>query len=83
MRKVGTALGVLLILVWCLLPVAWIISLSFKSQTAITNGSPGFFPESGGSAGWQNYDDVLRQRAVPPGDLQLHRHQPHRHDCSR
>ena len=59
MRKVGTALGVLLILVWCLLPVAWIISLSFKSQTAITNGSPGFFPESGGSAGWQNYDDVL------------------------
>ncbi len=39
--------------------MVWIISLSFKSQTAITNGSPGFFPASGDSAGWQNYDDVL------------------------
>ena len=44
---------------WCLLPVAWIISLSFKSQAAITNGSPGFFPSEGGGAGWQNYSDVL------------------------
>jgi multiple sugar transport system permease protein len=59
MRKLGTALGCLLILVWCLLPVVWIISLSFKSQTAITNGSPGFLPADGDSAGWQNYKDVL------------------------
>ena len=44
---------------WCLLPVAWIISLSFKSQDAVTNGSPGFFPSDGGGAGWQNYKDVL------------------------
>ncbi|MCD4525550.1 MULTISPECIES: carbohydrate ABC transporter permease [unclassified Nocardioides] len=59
MRKLGTAIGCLLILLWCLLPVAWIISLSFKSQEAITNGSPGFFPADGDSAGWQNYKDLL------------------------
>jgi multiple sugar transport system permease protein len=41
------------------LPVVWIISLSFKSQDAITNGSPGFLPASGDGAGWQNYIDVL------------------------
>jgi multiple sugar transport system permease protein len=58
-QKVGTVIGCALILVWCLLPVVWIISLSFKSQTAITNGSPGFFPASGDSAGWQNYKDVV------------------------
>ena len=59
MQKVGTVIGAALILVWCLLPVVWIISLSFKSQTAITNGSPGFFPADGDGAGWQNYVDVL------------------------
>ena len=56
--KIGTGVGVALILLWCLLPVAWIISLSFKSQEAVTNGSPGFFPSDGGGAGWQNYQDV-------------------------
>jgi multiple sugar transport system permease protein len=58
-NKIGIVIGAALILVWCLLPVAWIISLSFKSQEAITNGSPGFFPSEGGGAGWQNYRDVL------------------------
>lgn len=58
-NKIGIVLGAILILVWCLLPVAWIISLSFKSQEAITNGSPGFLPSDGGGAGWQNYRDVL------------------------
>ena len=58
MRKIGTGVGFLLIMFWCLLPVVWIISLSFKSQAAITNGSPGFFPSEGGGAGWQNYIDV-------------------------
>ena len=58
-QKIGMVVGVALILVWCLLPVAWIISLSFKSQAAITNGSPGFFPSAGGGAGWQNYADVI------------------------
>jgi multiple sugar transport system permease protein len=57
--NVGTVLGCALILIWCLLPVAWIISLSFKSQQAVTNGSPGFFPSKGGGAGWSNYHDLL------------------------
>ncbi|KAA1400010.1 carbohydrate ABC transporter permease [Aeromicrobium ginsengisoli] len=57
--RILTAIGVVFILFWCLLPVAWIISLSFKSQEAVTNGSPGFFPSDGGGAGWKNYTDVL------------------------
>ncbi len=60
LSRIGTAIGLALILIWCLLPVAWIISLSFKSQDAVTNGSPGFFPSSGGGAGWQNYVDVVK-----------------------
>jgi multiple sugar transport system permease protein len=58
--KIGTGAGIAVILAWCLLPVAWIISLSFKSQDAVRNGSPGFFPSSGGGAGWSNYSDVLQ-----------------------
>lgn len=58
-NKIGMVVGIVLILAWCLLPVAWIISLSFKSETAITNGSPGFFPADGGGAGWANYKAVL------------------------
>jgi multiple sugar transport system permease protein len=58
-NRIGIVIGAALILLWCLLPVAWIISLSFKSQEAITNGSPGFLPSEGGGAGWQNYRDVL------------------------
>lgn len=59
MQKVGVAVGALLILAWCLLPVAWIISLSFKSQQSVTEGSPGFFPSEGGFAGWENYTSVI------------------------
>ena len=59
-ERLGTGVGVALILVWCLLPVAWIVSLSFKSQEAVTNGSPGFFPSSGGGAGLDNYKQVLQ-----------------------
>ncbi|MCH1868127.1 carbohydrate ABC transporter permease [Nocardioides sp. CFH 31398] len=58
-NKAGLIAGVALILVWCLLPVVWIISLSFKTQDAITAGSPGFLPTSGGFAGFQNYADVF------------------------
>ena len=57
--KVGMTIGVLLIMVWCLLPVAWIISLSFKSQESITVGNPGFLPSEGTNAGWDNYDAIL------------------------
>ncbi|MBA3781208.1 MAG: carbohydrate ABC transporter permease [Nocardioides sp.] len=58
-NRIGVVIGAILILVWCLLPVVWIISLSFKSQEAITTGSPGFLPGDGGGAGWQNYADVI------------------------
>ena len=42
---VGTWAGFVLILVWCLLPVAWILSLSFKSIAETTVGSPQFLPK--------------------------------------
>ncbi|GAA1528975.1 carbohydrate ABC transporter permease [Nocardioides humi] len=57
-NRIGLIVGCILIMIWCLLPVAWIISLSFKSESAITNGSPGFFPSDGGGAGWANYQAV-------------------------
>ena len=60
-NKVGLAAGCALILAWCLLPVVWIISLSFKSESAITAGSPGFLPQGGaGFAGFSNYVSVLQ-----------------------
>jgi multiple sugar transport system permease protein len=58
-NKIWTVLGAAFILIWCLLPVVWIVALSFKSQEAVTVGSPGFFPADGAGAGWQNYKDVL------------------------
>ena len=54
---VGHWVGFALILVWCLLPVAWIISLSLKPVAETTTGSPQFFPKS---ATLQNYKDVLQ-----------------------
>ena len=57
-NKIGTGVGLLLILSWCLLPVVWIISLSFKSQESITVGNPGFFPSAGTGAGFANYQAV-------------------------
>ena len=42
---VGTWIGFVIILVWCLLPVAWIISLSFKPVAETTTGSPQFLPK--------------------------------------
>jgi multiple sugar transport system permease protein len=57
-NRVGLVVGCVLILIWCLLPVVWIISLSFKSEASITNGNPGFFPGDGTGAGWDNYRAV-------------------------
>jgi trehalose/maltose transport system permease protein len=58
MRKnsIGTGVGFLLILVWCLLPIAWIISLSFKSADETGVGSPQFLPKD---PTLQNYRDIL------------------------
>ena len=42
---IGTWVGFIAILVWCLLPVAWIISLSFKSLDETAAGSAQFLPK--------------------------------------
>lgn len=43
--KVGTGFGFVAILVWCLLPIAWIVSLSFKTVDETNTGSPQFLPK--------------------------------------
>ncbi|MCW2775876.1 MAG: sugar transporter permease [Nocardioides sp.] len=55
-NALGTGVGFVLILVWCLLPVAWIISLSFKSADETSVGSPQFLPKN---PTLQNYRDIL------------------------
>lgn len=52
----GVRVGFVLILLWCLLPVAWIISLSFKSPAETAAGSPHFLPQD---PTLQNYRDIL------------------------
>jgi multiple sugar transport system permease protein len=52
----GTWAGFVAILVWCLLPIAWIISLSFKRVDETTLGSPQFLPKH---ATWDNYKVLL------------------------
>ena len=54
--KIGTWVGFVLILVWCLLPVVWIISLSFKGPTETAAGSPQFLPKE---PTLQNYTDIF------------------------
>ena len=54
--KIGTWVGFAFIMVWCLLPVVWIISLSFKGPTETAAGSPQFLPKE---PTLQNYDDIL------------------------
>jgi len=54
--KVGTALGAVLILLWCLLPIAWIVSLSLKPVEETATGSPQFLPQS---VTFDNYTEVL------------------------
>jgi multiple sugar transport system permease protein len=55
----GTWIGFLCVLVWCLLPIAWILSLSFKPVAETTAGSPQFLPKS-----WtiDNYKTVLKNK---------------------
>ncbi|WP_395696342.1 carbohydrate ABC transporter permease [Nocardioides sp.] len=67
--QVGTWIGFAAILVWCLLPVAWIISLSFKGPGETAAGSPQFLPKT-----WtlQNYRDILGFGTVTPGQESTH-----------
>ena len=55
-NKVGTWVGFIFILVWCLLPVVWIISLSFKGSAETAAGSPQFLPKD---PTLHNYDDII------------------------
>ncbi|MGI9157661.1 MAG: carbohydrate ABC transporter permease [Marmoricola sp.] len=52
----GTLVGFAVILVWCLLPVVWILSLSFKGADETGAGSPQFLPKT-----WtlENYQAIL------------------------
>ncbi|EON25083.1 MULTISPECIES: carbohydrate ABC transporter permease [Nocardioides] len=54
--SIGTWIGFVLIMIWCLLPVVWIISLSFKPVEETAAGSPQFLPKD---ATLQNYKDIL------------------------
>jgi multiple sugar transport system permease protein len=61
----GTIIGAILILVWCLLPIAWIVSLSFKPVGETAAGSPQFLPKEWT---WDNFSSVIQnddfQRAL-------------------
>lgn len=61
----STVIGMIAILVWCLLPVVWIVMLSFKPEAETAAGSPQFLPKEWT---WDNYSSVLQddlfQRAL-------------------
>ena len=54
--QAGTWIGFVLIMLWCLFPVAWIISLSFKSEGETGAGSPQFLPKD---PTFDNYTAIL------------------------
>lgn len=53
---IGHWIGFVLIMVWCLLPVAWILSLSLKSESEVSAGSPQFLPKN---ITWENYGKIF------------------------
>ena len=61
----GVVIGATLLLIWCLLPIVWIASLSFKPVEETATGSPQFLPESWT---WDNFSSVFQnddfQRAL-------------------
>jgi multiple sugar transport system permease protein len=61
----GHWIGFVMIMIWCLLPVAWIVSLSFKPVEETATGSPQFLPKD---PTFDVYGEVLRnhdfQRAL-------------------
>ena len=59
MKRMGVShwIGVVAILVWCLLPIAWVVSLSFKPVAETAAGSPRFFPKD---PTFDVYKDVLQ-----------------------
>jgi multiple sugar transport system permease protein len=67
-NSVGTFVGFAVILIWCLLPVVWILSLSFKGADETGAGSPQFLPKT-----WtlENYKAILNfnDPALPGHDF--------------
>lgn len=61
----GVIIGAVLLLLWCLLPIVWILSLSFKPVEETAAGSPQFLPKE---FTWDNFSTVLQnddfQRAL-------------------
>lgn len=55
-HNVWTAIGFVIIMLWCLTSVAWILSLSLKPVAETTAGSPQFLPQS---YTWDNYVEVF------------------------
>jgi multiple sugar transport system permease protein len=61
----STVIGMVAILVWCLLPVVWIIMLSFKPEAETAEGSPQFLPKKWSLENYQSVlQDELFQRAL-------------------
>ncbi len=58
-EKTWWLVGGLLIVVYCLFPIAWIVSLSFKAPTDIANGQ--FLPTQ---PTWSNYGDIFTGNAA-------------------
>lgn len=53
---IGTWIGFIAIMLWCLFPVAWIVSLSFKSEGETATGSAQFLPND---PTFDNYGAIL------------------------
>jgi multiple sugar transport system permease protein len=53
----ATGVGFVAILVWCLLPVVWIVMLSFKPASETQAGSPQFLPKDWT---WDNFEAVWK-----------------------
>ena len=63
--KVVTVVGAILILVWCLLPVAWIVSLSLKPVSETATGSAQFLPKEVTTDNYETvFKDDMFQRAL-------------------
>jgi len=61
----STVIGMIAILVWCLLPVVWIMMLSFKPEAETAAGSPQFLPKEWSLENYQSVlQDELFQRAL-------------------
>jgi multiple sugar transport system permease protein len=63
--NVWTVIGAVVILVWCLLPIAWIVSLSLKPVEETATGSPQFLPKEVTVDNYRTVlEDDLFQRAL-------------------